>query len=107
MTIRQIKTYTPPAGHTNVVTILEWAETLSPEEKLELYRSKRFTDSREKTAVALNTLVINNLSEGVTIYEWASQEALDNFLVDAVYEQYHSRYLSETGITFNIQTETL
>lgn len=107
MTIRQIKTYTPPAGHNNVVTIVEWADTLSSEDRLEFHRSKRFTDSREKTAVALNTLVINNVSESVIVYDWVNQEALDSFVVDEVYTQYHNRYLSETGITFNIQTETV
>jgi len=107
MTIRQTKTYTPPAGHTNVVSIVEWAETLTSEEKIGFYRRKRFVDSREKTAIALNTLVINDLTNGVYIYEWADQAALDSFVVDEGYTQYHNRYLSETGITFNIQTETV
>lgn len=107
MTIRQTKTYTPPAGHTTVISIIEWADTLSNEEKLAVHRSKRFVDSREKTAIALNQLAVNKVSDSVIIYEWVDQTALDNFLVDDVYTQFHTRYLNETGITFNTITETV
>jgi hypothetical protein len=107
MTIRQTLTYTPPAGHTNVVTMEEWLVTLTPEDRAECWRSIRFKKAREKTFLALNKLVTKDFGNGVQIYEWDSQETLDKGVTDALYETFHTRYLSETGITLNTTTETI
>lgn len=105
--IKQTRTYIPPAGHNNVVAITDWAETLSPEDKVEFFRGHRFQQAREKTFKTLNKLVINDQGYGKYIYEWDSQESADQCGADATFDKFHARYLAETGIKLDIQTETL
>jgi hypothetical protein len=107
MTIRQTKTYTPPAGHTTVVSLADWAETLVPEDKKECYTGIKYQAAREQSYIALNKLTINKVSDAVVIYEWDSNEVLTQCGTESLYKQYHDRYLQETGITLNITTETL
>jgi hypothetical protein len=105
--IKQTRTYTAPAGHTNVVTIADWAETLSPEDKKVCYQGINYQKSRVKTLTALNKLLVRDKNNGIFEYEWDSAESLAQFKNDTIYETFHARYLSETGITLTITTEIL
>jgi len=107
MTIRQTRTHTPPTGHSVLVSMVEWAETLSPTDKLEFYKGYRYQQSREKTFSALGHLTISEVSAGTHIYSWDNQSSIDKCGVDPLYTQYHNRYLTETGITYNATSETV
>lgn len=105
--IKQNRTYTAPAGHTNVITITDWAETLSNDEKRHFYQGYRYQESKLKTEAALGKLAVNDLGNGRFVYEWADEASMNSFVNDSIYESYHARYLSETGITLTILTDTL
>ena len=102
MAIKETRTYAPPAGHEVVIRIDEWAETLFESDRQEFYLGRHYQLAREKAFTAMGKLSIDG-----NVYTWDSQESIDKCGKDAIYKKYHDRYLSETGITLTITTETV
>jgi hypothetical protein len=105
--IRETRNYTPPTGHTDLVSIRDWAETLTEADKLNFYKGFNYQISKEKTFTALGKLSINDLGNGHMVYSWDSQDSADLCGTDPIYQQFHARYLSETGITLDVTTATV
>jgi hypothetical protein len=105
--IRETRNYTPPTGHTDVVDIKDWAETLNESDKLNFFKGFNYQTSREKTFTALGKLSISDLGNGHKIYTWDSQASADLCGTDSIYQEYHTRYLSETGLTLDVAKTTV
>ena len=92
----------PPAGHDAVVSDIDWAETLSPEDKFQFYLGKHYQDARERAYIGIGKLTIDG-----NVYTWDSEESIAGCGEDATYRQYQDRYQAETGVTITITTETV
>jgi hypothetical protein len=96
--------YTPAEG-TQLITISQWClSSLSGAERDELITILK---SRAGIVTACETLgYLVTSFNGYDVYIWDTEAHATEMLPgNAVYSQYHARYLEETGTTFQLVTE--
>lgn len=96
--------YTPPEG-TELITITQWClSSLSGSERDELVTILK---SRAGLVTACETLgyLVTSFNR-YDIYIWDTEEHAAEMLPNnEAYNQWHARYLTETGTTFQLVTE--
>lgn len=96
--------YTPPEG-TELITISQWCMSSLPDaERDELITVIKSRAGLVKACETLGYLVTSY--PGHDVYIWDTEAHATEMLPDSeLFNQYHARYLTETGTTFQLVTE--